>query len=280
MIRISADSTCDLSPEILNKYNIAISPLNIVLDNTVYQDNVNIRPSDVVRFFEQDNKLCRTSSINVVEYQQHFEKLLKDSSHILHFSLSSDFSSCYQNAVVAASDYPNQVYVLNTKNLSTGSGQLVVRAAEMSLSNYPIGEILSAMKNLVPKIDASFIINHLDYLAKGGRCSSLTANSAKLLKIKPTIQVQDGQMHVGKKYRGSFERSVKNYVNDRLSQVELYDSDLVFITHCLCDETIVNEVYDSVLAYNYFKKIHITHTGSTIATHCGPHTLGIGLLRK
>ncbi len=279
MIKISADSTCDLSVEITEQLGISIAPLNIVVEEKVYQDGIDIFPIDVVRFVDEKGMTCRTAAININEYHQHFESLLEESEGVVHVCLSSAFSSCYQNAMISAESFDN-VHIVDSRNLSTGSGQLVYEGAYLAKLGKEAEEIIDNMEKSKSKIDASFVIDRLDYLAKGGRCSSLTAQSAKLLKIKPSIQVHNGEMQVGKKYRGSFQRCIQNYVKDRLKQLDRFDSERVFITHCLCPEEIVQMVKEMIESLDYFKEVHITTTGSTIASHCGPKTLGIGLKKS
>jgi DegV family protein with EDD domain len=238
MVKISADSTCDLSVDIINRLNISIVPLNVLVGDHVYQDGVNIFPEDIVRFSDSDGASCRTASINVHEYHRHFDELSKSSDDVVHVCLGSAFSSCYQNAVLASKDFQN-IHVIDSRNLSTGSGHLVYEGALMAQNDAPTADILNMMKENIKKIDASFVIDRLDYLVKGGRCSAFTAQSAKLLNIKPSIQVLDSEMHPGKKYRGSFERCVKNYVLDRIKDIDNLDTKRVFITHCLCPDEIV-----------------------------------------
>jgi DegV family protein with EDD domain len=278
MVKISADSTCDLSVEIINRLDISIVPLNVVVGNDVYQDGVNIFPEDIVRFVDSEGAICRTASINVHEYRRHFDVLSKSKDDIVHVCLGSEFSSCYQNAVLASKEFDN-VHVIDSRNLSTGSGHLVYEGALMAQNEAPTADILNMMKENINKIDASFVIDRLDYLVKGGRCSAFTAQSAKLLNIKPSIQVLDSEMHPGKKYRGSFERCVKNYVLDRIKDIDNLDTKRIFITHCLCHDEIVELARQLIAEHGNFEEIHITTTGSTITTHCGPKTLGIGLMR-
>ena len=278
MVKISADSTCDLSTEIINRLNISIIPLNVVIGDQVYQDGVNIFPEDIVRYVDFEGASCRTASINIHEYQRHFDELSKSGVDIVHVCLGSDFSSCYQNAVLASKSFDN-VHIIDSRNLSTGSGHLVYEGALMAQNGSPIEEILNMMKEDIKKIDASFVIDRLDYLVKGGRCSAFTAQGARLLNIKPSIQVLDSEMHAGKKYRGSFQRCIKNYVLDRIKDLDNLDTKRIFITHCLCPDEVVEHARQLIIDYGNFEEVHITTTGSTITTHCGPKTLGIGLKR-
>ena len=279
MIKISADSTCDLSPTILSQLDITITPLNVVVGETQFRDGVDITPSDIFRYVEKEGKNCSTAAINVYEYHNHFEKLLSSYDAVIHICLGSKFSSCYQNARLAAQSFKN-VFVIDSQNLSTGSGHLVFDAALMAKENIEPEEICFRLNNLVPKVEASFIIDQLDYLRNGGRCSSLAAHGAKLLLIKPCINVVDGQMLVGKKYRGSFEKCLKNYVRDKLQNRDNIDTDRIFITHTVSDADIVRMVKEEIPKYCTFKEIIETKAGSTISCHCGPNTLGILFKQK
>lgn len=274
MIKVSADSTCDLSPSILNELDIAIMPLNVIIGEKQFRDGVDIIPSEIFRYVEEEGKPCSTAAINVYEYQCHFAELTSKFDAVIHICIGSKFSSCYQNARLAAQAFDN-VYVIDSQNLSTGSGHLVYEAALLAKERIEVGEICQKINNLVPKIKASFIIAQLDYLRNGGRCSSLTAQGAKLLQIKPCIEVVEGQMIVGKKYRGSLEKCLRNYVKDQLECRNDIDRSRIFITHTVSNSETVAMVKEEVVRYGGFEDIIVTTAGSTISCHCGPNTLGI-----
>lgn len=274
MIKISADSTCDLSPSILKKLDIAIMPLTVIVGDKQFKDGVDITPPEIFRYVEERGKSCSTAAINVYEYHRYFAELSPKFDAVIHVCLGSKFSSCYQNARLAAQDFAN-VYVVDSQNLSTGSGHLVIEAAMLAKENLEATEICQKLNNLVPKIKASFIIDQLDYLRNGGRCSSLMAQGAKFLHIKPCIEVVEGQMIVGKKYRGSLEKCLRNYVRDKLESGKDIDNSRIFITHTVFDEKIVEMVKEEVTKYMDFQEILVTKAGSTISCHCGPNTLGI-----
>lgn len=274
MIKITADSTCDLSPEIMDAMDITLAPLHILIGGEEYSDGVDITPTDLIRYVENDGKICKTTSVNVYEYEKLFAEFSAKSRAVIHICISSFFSSCYQNAKLAAQKFDN-VYVIDSKNLSTGSGHIVYDAALMAQDGLEPEDICRVLQGLVPRVDASFVINCLDYLYKGGRCSGLDAIGAKLLQIKPCIEVINGKMIVGKKYRGSFERCIEQYVKDRLQDKENIDYSRVFITHCMCSEDIVNKVKELIRYYADFEQIIETSAGCTISNHCGPNTLGI-----
>ncbi|NLM41495.1 MAG: DegV family protein [Firmicutes bacterium] len=273
MTRISADSTCDLSPDLVHSLGISITPLSITVDDEVYKDGVNFTPAELIAHVEA-GRHCQTGAVNVYEYQEHFQKLTAQGDEVVHISLGSGFSSCYNNALLAARDFPG-VKVVDSKNLSTGSGHLVYEAALLAQEGKSAAEIAAELERLVPRVDASFIIDQLDYLARGGRCSAITAQGAKILRLKPSIEVRDGAMIVGRKYRGNFDKAVRLYVQDRLEQNGQLDPCRAFITHVACSDEVLNMVRSLLEARNYFKEIIITEAGCTITNHCGPNTLGV-----
>ncbi len=279
VIKITADSTCDLSPEILNTMNITLVPLHVLVDDKAFQDGVDITPAQIFRYVGEEGKICKTAAVNVYEYESLFAELSSEYEAVIHISISSDFSSCYQNAVLAAQSFPN-VYVVDSRNLSTGSGHIVYDAALMAKEGLQAKEILRRLEETIPKIDASFVIDRLDYLRRGGRCSGVEAFGATLLRIKPSIEVIDGKMKVGKKYRGSFDRCLEQYLKDKLSNRQDIDKSRIFITHPMCSEQTVAKVKEAIHRYADFEEIIETRAGCTISSHCGPDTLGILFKRK
>lgn len=279
MVKVTADSTCDLSPQIINDLDITLMPLHILVDGEEFSDGVDITPEDIFKYVDEQGKTCKTAAVNVYEYKSLFEEMLSKYEAVIHVSLGSEFSSCYQNACLAAQDLKN-VYVIDSRNLSTGSGHLVYEAAIMARNGLDPEEICKNLEELVPRIDASFVIDRLDYLHKGGRCSGLEAIGAKFLKIKPCIEVVEGKMIVGKKYRGSFERCLQNYIKDKLLDKEDIDYSRIFITHPMCSKQTIEKVKETISQYAQFDEIIETKAGCTISTHCGPNTLGILFKRK
>jgi DegV family protein with EDD domain len=279
MIKISADSTCDLSPKILEEFDIAISPLYILAGDETFRDGVDITPKDVFRYVDVEGKPCKTAAVNVFDYQTLFREFASQYEAVIHICIGSAFSSCFQNASIAAQDFPN-VYVVDSMNLSTGSGHIVYEAARMAKEGVAPQEICKRLLALVPKVEASFVIDRLDYLRKGGRCSALTAQSAKLLSIKPCIEVINGEMTVGKKYHGSFEKCLLKYVRDRLEGRNDIDPGRMFITHPMCSPEAVEAVRNAIGQYAAFEEIIETRAGCTVSSHCGPNTLGILFMRK
>ncbi|MEL7610386.1 MAG: DegV family protein [Bacillota bacterium] len=279
MIKITAESTCDLSKELLERLNIALAPLHILVDDKDYRDGVDIQPADIFRFVDEEGKSSSTAAVNVFEYESLFDQYAKEYDAVIHICISAEFSCCYQNACIAAERFDN-VHIVDSRNLSTGSGHLVYEAARMALEGQSAQQILGELKDLIPKVDASFVIDRLDYLHRGGRCSGVEAFGAKVLSLKPSIEVVGGKMIVGKKYIGSFATCLDRYVKDRLSGNENVDLRRIFITHCMCSEQIVERVKNAVRRYADFKELYVTEAGCTISGHCGPNTLGILYLNQ
>ena len=274
MIKITADSTCDLSLDLIEELNIQIIPVHIVIDDKVYSDNLDIFPNDIFKYVEDDKKVCKTAAVNVYEYESVFKSLQATSDAIIHIGLGSAFSSCYQNAMIASQGFDN-VYVIDSANLSTGSGYLVYKISEMINNGMKPNDICERIKEYIPNLDVSFILDKLDYLYNGGRCSGIELAGTRILRIKPCIEVIAGAMKVGKKYRGSFEYDVRNYLKDRLADTSNIDKSLIFITYTACSHELV-ETVKNIINNNYdFKKIIVTTAGCTISAHCGPNTLGI-----
>ncbi len=273
MIKITADSTCDLSAEIIKEMDVSLAALHVIVDDKDYLDGVDITPADIFRFVDEEGKTCKTSAMNVYEYESFFSKFADQYDAVIHINIGSGFSACHQNATIAAAGFKN-VHVVDSKNLSSGSGHLVCDAASMAKKGMKAEEICRKLEETAPKIDASFVIEHLDYLYKGGRCSGLEVIGANLLKIRPCIEVNKGKMGVGKKYRGSFERCLEQYVEDKLSGRQV-DRSRVFITHSSCPEGTVEKVKAAIRRFADFDEIIETNAGCTISSHCGPNTLGI-----
>lgn len=278
-IIISSDSTCDLSKELVDRYQIRIQPMGISLGDQIYRDGVDITPDMIYAHHEKTGQLPKTSAINVVEALEYFEELTKDGSAVIHFTISSSMSSTYNNACVAAQEFEN-VYVVDAKNLSTGSGLLVLAAAEMAQEGLEAQQIVEKLNDLADRVDASFVVDNLEYLVKGGRCSALAAFGANLLQLKPCISVKNGAMGVGKKYRGKFEKVLLTYVADRLADAEDICLDRVFVTHAGCDPKVVESVAEAVKNTLPFREILVTRAGCTVSSHCGANTLGVLFIRK
>ena len=279
-IRITADSTCDLSPELLAQYNIETLPLYIIHDGTEYKDGVDITPDALYEKVRASGKLGSTAAVNVDDYLAFFSRLRETCETVIHFTISSEMSSCCQNARIAAEEVGG-VYVIDSRNLSTGIGLQMLRACELAQKGMAAEVIVSAITAMADKVDASFVPDKLEYLKMGGRCSAAAALSATLLRIHPCIQVREGSMGVGKKYTGSHEAVLMKYLKDRLAKLEDVDLSRVFITHSgMSDPALVDKVKDAVLAIAPFEDVQVTRAGCTISNHCGPDTLGVLFCKK
>ncbi len=278
-VKISADTVCDLSEGLKQRYDIDTVPLYVTKGDNTLKDGVEISQKEVFAHYRTTGKLCSTSAVNVADFAEFFEKQLKEHDELIMITISSEFSSCYQNACIAAEDFEG-VYVVDSRNLSTGEGLVAVSAAKLAAQGLSAKEIVEKLQNdIIPKVDASFFVANVEYLHKGGRCSSIAALGANLLKLRPCIDVIEGKMKVTKKYRGNMEKCLKEYVKDRLSQVEAYDDELIFVTHTTASETAALAAQE-VKSNGSFKEVAITDAGCTVACHCGEDTLGILFIRK
>ena len=278
-IKITADSTCDLSKELVEKYDISIVPLYIIKDGKEYKDSLEITPKDIFDHVAAGGAITSTAAVNSADYSQIFSQLSKEYDAVIHINISAEFSSCYQNACIAAEEFDN-VYVVDSRNLSTGSGLIVLRAAEMAKDGVSPKEIVDSLNKLTSKVEASFVVEKLDYLRKGGRCSALAALGANLLSLRPCIEVKDGKMGVGKKYRGKYSACIEKYVIERLSGRDDIDTSRIFITHSPSDKEIIDIAHKAVKKCGKFDEILETEAGCTVCSHCGPNTLGVLFIRK
>ena len=278
-VKIISDSTCDLSPELLERYDIAITPLCVIKDGKEFHDGVDITPADIFTHVDGGGELCSTAAVSQFEYTQMFTRYAKEYDEVVQINIGSNFSCCYQNACLAAQEFDN-VFVVDSGNLSTGQGLLVVSAAKLAQQGVSGIEIAERVRALVPKVEASFLIDRLDYMRKGGRCSTVAALGANLLKLKPCIEVREGKMSVCKKYRGSFEKCIRQYVKERLDGREDIATELVFITHAAADTNVVAAAKEETAQYGSFEEVEETQAGCTVSCHCGPNTLGILFVRK
>ena len=278
-IKILSDSTCDLSAEILEKYNITLVPLTIVKDGEAFQDGVTITPAEIFAHVANGGDLCSTTAMNVGEYTEYFERYASDYDGIIHINIGSVFSSSYQNACIAAEDFEN-VRVVDSKNLSTGQGLVVLKACELANTCQSLDELFEKVQAFTEKVEASFLLDQLQYMVKGGRCSMVAALGANLLNLKPCIEVRDGKMSVVKKYRGNYAKCLASYVKDRLSDRDDLDKGTLFVTNTPVSDDCMDAVKEAVNAYADFETIYWTQAGCTVSCHCGPGTLGVLFVRK
>lgn len=278
-VRIFTDSTADLSTELIRKYGITVMPLYITLGEKTYKDMLEVTAEDIFAHCSAGGDLPKTSAVSIVDYTEAFKPVIEAGETIIHFTISADFSACYQNAVLAAKEIGN-IYVVDTRNLSTGIGQLVIMASELAEKGLSAEEICDEVTSAVPRLDVSFVLNDLKYLYKGGRCSGVAALGANVLKLKPCIEVVDGKMVVGKKYRGSFEKCAEEYIKDRLFKKDDIDLHRIFLTYTGCECGLIEKLAADIKNYLPFEEVLLTEAGSTISGHCGPGCLGILYLHR
>lgn len=278
-IKILSDSTCDLSDELLEKYNITMIPLTVIKDGKAYTDRTNITPDEIFAHVAAGGDLCSTTANNVGEYADAFEKYAPNYDGVIHINLGSGFSSCYQNACLAAEDFDN-VRVIDSQNLSTGQGLVVLKACELAQTCTDLDDLKAQLDAYTQKVESSFLLDQLQYMVKGGRCSMVAALGANLLNLKPCIEVRGGKMSVVKKYRGSYAKCLAAYVKDRLADRDDLDRNILFITNTTITDECRNAVEAAVAEYSTFETIHRTTAGCTISCHCGPGTLGVLFVRK
>ena len=278
-IKITSDSTCDLSTAQLAEHNITLARLTVVKGNEQFTDGETITPADIFAHVAAGGDLCSTTAYNVGEYQELFAKYAGEYDGIIHINIGSGFSSCHQNALLAAEDFPN-VRVIDSMNLSTGQGHVVLEACRLAKTCNSLDEIEEKLKAFVPRVEASFLLDQLKYMVKGGRCSSAAALGANLLNLKPCIEVRDGKMSVVKKYRGNYAKCLASYVKDRLADREDIVRDELFLTYTPVTDECLAAVKEAIDAYGNFSTVYETTAGCTVSCHCGPGTLGVLFVRK
>ena len=282
MIKIIADSTCDLTDEILQRYDIDILPLYIHLGEKEYKDRLEIQPEDIFSWSNDNNTTPKTAAPSIEDAVEAMKPYAEKGDEILMFAISEDMSATANVMRLAAEhlNYKEHVHVIDSASLSTGNGLLIVEAAIMAENKVPVKEIVDAIEELKPDVRASFVVDTLTYLHRGGRCSATTALAGSLLKIKPSIIVKDGKMDADKKYRGKLNKVILQYVQDMEQELQNAKKDRVFITHSGCDREIVDSVRAYLESLEHFGEIIETRAGSVISSHCGPGTLGVLFIAK
>lgn len=271
-IAISAESTIDLPKELLAKYDIKVVPFAVTLGDKTALDG-EITPKEIFEFVDKTGKLPKTSAVNEYQFEEHFKKVLENYDAIIHFSLSSSLSSAFENALRVSEKLKN-VFVIDTKSLSTGIALLAIYGRTLAEQDIEPKMIYEKCLTRVPFVQASFVLNNLEYLYKGGRCSSLQRFSVNLFKIRPQILVTDGKMVSGKIYRGKDRVVVKKYCDDTLEKFVNPDKTIAFVTATIFNDEIY-EIAESALREKGFANIYRTTAGSTITSHCGEKTIGI-----
>lgn len=275
-IRIVADSTCDLSEELIQKYDITINPLSIIMEDKSYFDGIEVTPEEIFAWANKNKTTPKTSAVNIQRSQEILEPMIQNGDDIIFFGISSKMSgTCNVVKMLAMQNDYDRLFVIDSQNLSTGIGLQVIRAAEMAMAGHTAEEIIADIEMNRSNVRASFVIDTLTFLARGGRCTALTALMANTLRLHPMIVVNDGAMGVTKKFTGKMEVALNKYFESLKKDLANAESKRVFITHSGCDEKIIQAMYDKLAALNYFEEILITQAGGVISSHCGPNTLGI-----
>ena len=279
-IKISADSTCDLPQDIIAKYDIGILPLYILKNEVALKDSIEITPADIFEYVESGAGICHSGAVNVADYQEAFSGYLESYDAVIHINISNVFSCCNQNALIAASELEG-AFVVDSLNLSTGSGHVVLEAVRLVESGMEPEDIVDRLNEFTKRVEASFVIGTLKYLHKGGRCSGLAAFGANVLGLKPCIEVADAKMDVGKKYRGGFEKIILQYVDDKLAGRDDIDKKQIFVTYPpSLAQSVVDSVIERIKTHCEFDEIICSTAGCVISNHCGPTCLGILFVRK
>jgi DegV family protein with EDD domain len=285
-ILLSADTPCDIGDELKARYSVSLFPLHIILDGKQYTDGLDITSAELYQAWWSHKLLPRTAAINPEEYASYFRPFLEQGFDVIHISLGSGLSSSYQNAEAAAQSLRDvgSVFVIDSCSLSTGFGLLVCEAGERIKRGMEAKQIVQEVKALAPYTSASFILDTLEFMRAGGRCSSITQIGAALMNIKPTILVRNdrqGSMVVGKKYMGKLAPSLMKYVDDQLKDRTDLVLDRVFITHSdLDDHSVVDRITERIRELQPFQEIIETNASCTISSHCGPNTLGVLFMTK
>ena len=279
MIKISADSTCDLG-EYGNERGIVIMPLCVILGDKSYRDGLEITPQDIFEFVEKTGTLPKTSAPTIADYEEFFAEQVKNGDKLIHFNISAKSSSSHDHAKEAAKAFSGNVFAIDSRALSTGQGLLVMKAYDLVQEGLNAEEVVAQIEELIPKTNTSFVPDRLDYLYKGGRCSRMAMYGANILKIHPLIEMHDGQLFADKKYRGNMQKCISSYIDDLREQYPEYDDTRCFITHSNADKELVEFAVQKTKECFAFKEILTTVAGSVITGHCGRNTLGLLFISK
>ncbi len=283
-IKITCDSTCDLTESLYRENNVDVIPLSVTLGDQVYRDGVDVTSRQLFDYVAQSGTLPMTSAISVGEYLDAWRSYVEDGCDIVHVNISSNLSTSHQNACLAARELadkgPGRVYVVDSQSLSSGSGLLVLEAARLILDGADAAAIKARLDVMREHLDISFVLQTLEYLKKGGRCSSITALGARALQLRPEIRVRNGGMIVGKKYRGNMEKSVLDYIRGRLADRSDIDPARIIITYSSAPDALVEKAVALVKELQPFEEVLVTHAGCTICSHCGPDCLGVLMMTK
>lgn len=277
MIRIISDSTCDLSKELIEKYNVYIVPLHIVLGDDEFLDGVNITPDDIYAWSDANNATPKTSAVSIEEAAEAIKQFTDQGDQVVVFTIASGMSTTNNVFRLAVSELEmeEQVRIIDSANLSTGVGLQVIEAALLAREGKGLDEIVSAITTITPKVRASFVVDTLTYLHRGGRCSGLAALAGGMLKLHPKIVVKNGVMGPDKKYRGKMNSVILSYAKEMEEELRNARKDRVFITHSGCSQESIDSVKAYLESLGIFEEILVTRAGGVVSSHCGPGTLGV-----
>ena len=277
MVKIIADSTCDLSKELIEKYNVEILPLYIILGDKEYRDGVDIGPDEIYKWSDANGVTPKTSACSLATATELFQKYLDEGMEIVCFSISGEMSTTGNVMRMAAEELnaTDKIAVIDSRNLSTGGGLQVLEAAEMAQQGKGIAEIVAHIEKITPRVRASFVVDTLTFLHRGGRCSGVAALFGSTLKLHPRIAVEGGKMAPGKKYRGKMSKVILTYVQDMEAELKSAETKRVFVTHSGCAQEDIEAVCSYLKGLNRFDEILVTRAGGVVSSHCGPGTLGV-----
>lgn len=279
-VRVTADSTCDLPVELCERFGIAKIGLWVGFGEKMMQDDGSLSSRDVYDYYAKTGNLTKSAALSIQEYTDFFKRFTDEGYEVVHVNISAELSSTHQNAVLAAQSLPG-VSVIDSRHLSSGQGLVAIKCATLAQEGKSAAEIKEIVDQYKHRVSTSFVLDTLQYMARGGRCSAMTAFGANLMKIKPTIIMPDGKLIVGKKYRGKLANCLKEYVSDTLTADREYELDRIFITHSGVDDPqILEDMKAQILSLVPFREVHITQAGITVSTHCGPNTVGILFVTK
>ncbi len=278
-IKILSDSTCDLSAQQIAEHDITIIPLTVIKAGKEYLDGVTITPAEIFAHVAAGNSLCSTAACNIETYHEYFSKYAGDYDGVIHINIGAGFSCSHQNACLAAEDFDN-VRVIDSMNLSTGQGHVVLEACRLAKTCASLDELVEKLNEFTTRVEASFLLDRLDYMVKGGRCSAVAALGANLLNLKPCIEVKDGKMSAVKKYRGNYAKCLGNYVKDRLADRDDIIRNELFLTYTTVSQEGYAAVKQAIDTYGNFETVYETTAGCTVSCHCGPETLGVLFVHK
>ena len=278
-IKVLSDSTCDLSAELVAKNDVTLIPLNVIKNGENFKDGVTITPEEIFAHVAAGGDLCSTAAVSIGDYEEIFAKYATEYDGVVHINIGSGFSASHQNARLAAEEFDN-VLVVDSMSLSTGQAMIVLEACRLAREGADLAAIKASLEDLVRKVEISFVLDRLEYMVKGGRCSAAAALGANLLNLKPCIEVKEGKLQVVKKYRGSFTKCLQSYVKDRLAGREDIRRNRLFITHTAVSQESIDAVWQCVAQNGGFETIEDTVAGCTVSCHCGPGTLGIIFVRN